>query len=629
MSIKPISIVLASLFLFLTVLPLLWAANETNEVLFTTEIQADATPAVVAKIRSYPEKAFRKIKFQKGTYHFYPDKAFEAFAFISNHDNVLTRTPFPLHNISNLTIDGQGSTFIFHGVMIPFLITDSKNIRVENLSIDWATTFHSEGLIVAVDEKNKSFDLKISAEYPYEIRNEQLYFIKEYYEHTIGQSILYDPKRRAITFDTESYTPLTTNSRNAVTHGVEQIKYPYAKDFKNQKTLATGTENRLRVIQFEPGLVRIFNHIKKLPPVGNILVCKGEQSANRIAPAFRILHCDTFDAKNVTVFHAGGMGLIAENSNDLTLDAFNVKPSGTRMVSTTADATHFVGCRGHVILKNCTFNNQLDDASNIHGTYEEIVDILDPYTLGIRIGHFQQQNFKIGKAGDRIGIIRLSNSFDAYETNTIQSVTPINGRYHLVKFSKKLSENLQVGDLLENLDAYPSLTVQNCTISNNRARGLLISTPKKSLIENNFFSTEMEAILIPVESGSWFESGSGANITITNNTFQDCQHSGFDRGVIRFVTEDDTEHVAFKNIVIDNNKFQHFDNLILEVSNTDNLEFKSNVITNSGTFTQKYPNNEVIRVVHSKNIMIKDNQYKGKAKEFVKSDGSIPNQTNK
>jgi hypothetical protein len=294
------------------------------------------------------------------------------------------------------------------------------------------------------------------------------------------------------------------------------------------------------------------------------------------------------------------------------------------MVATTADATHFVGCRGKVILRNCTFNNQLDDASNVHGTYQIIQDILDENTIGARMGHFQQLGFRIGRIGDTIGLVRLSDSFFPYDKLTIKSIQKLNRRYQLITFNEKLPENLEKGDLIENLDAYPEFLVENCTISHNRARGLLLSTPKKTVIRNNYFHTEMEALLIPVESGFWYESGSATDLTITNNTFQDCNHSGYDRGIIRFVTDDDNENIAFRNIEISNNVINHYDNLFLEVANTDNLWFHSNVISYTGTFPQLFPENPAIRVKSSSNIRFENNEYKGSAEVILEADEAIP-----
>ncbi|MDW5288088.1 right-handed parallel beta-helix repeat-containing protein [Formosa sp. PL04] len=618
-------IIICALLISNTVIGCTNEKGQGESVLFNLEIAEDATTAVLTRILLAEEKPISEIKFEKGTYHFYPDRGYEKYVHISNHNDVIIRTAFPLENFKNLTIDGQGSTFIFHGRMIPFLIDYSENIHIKNVSVDWAESFHSEGLIVANDTKNHTFDMQISDAYPYEIRNDQLYFIKEYYEHHLGQSILFDPERKAIAFNTEIYTPLGQFGKNKVSHNLDKINYKYKVDKLDPSNRIIGRENKLVIEEIAPGIVRVYNHKNQLPPVGTILVCKGEQQNNRLAPAFRVAHTFGFYATNVNVHHAGGMGLIAENSENLFLDNFNITPSNGRMVSTTADATHFVGCRGKIELKNCTFENQLDDAMNVHGTYQEVREILNENTIGVRMGHFQQQGFEIGKPNDNMGFLRLNNSFFPFGEATLKEIKIINSRYMLVTFNEKLPADLQVGDLIENLDAYPELLVENCTIRNNRARGLLLSTPKKTVVRNNFFHTEMEAILIPVESGHWYESGNGANITIEDNTFQDCQHSGFNRGVIRFVTDDDNENIAFNNITIKDNIFSQFDNLILEISNTKGLLFSNNTITNSGTFPQLNPQNPVIKVKTSNEIVLKNNKYQGKATVMVESDDEALN----
>jgi len=594
-----------------------------EQVHFTSEISDDASPAVLARMLLAIEKPISKITFEKGTYHFYPDKAYEVYSNISNHDDVVIYTAFPLQEFKNLTIDGQGSTFIFHGRMIPFLIENSENITIANVSVDWEVPFHSEGVIVANDEQNGTFDWKFTDEYPYEIRNKQLIFVKPYYEHTIGQTILFDPERKAIMFNTEAYTNITTLSKTAEQHNVDNVHYKYKTDPRSKLHKSWGVENRIWAEQLEPGLVRIHGHKKKLPPVGMIMSSKGHQSLNRLAPAFRIEFTDGFTAQNVNVHHAGGMGIIVENSSDLLLDSFNVTAAEGRMVSTTADATHFIGCRGKVTLRNCTLNNMLDDALNLHGVYQEIVDIQGEHKIGVRMGHSQQQGFTIGKENDTLGILRLSDSFFPYDKLTIKSVQKINGRYQIITVNQKLPSSIKVGDLIENLDAYPELLVENCNIGNNRARGLLISNSNKTVIQNNIFSTEMEPILIPVESGHWFEAGNAANLVIKNNIFQDGQHSGFNRGVIRFVTDNDNENIAFTNIEIVDNTFNQFDNLILEIANTDGLLFKGNTITNSGTFPILYPDNSAVKVKTSKNIRFQKNKYKGMAKQLIEKDANM------
>lgn len=599
------------------------AQRQSKKVIFKNDIAADASPAVLAQVLQAKANGTTEFVFEKGTYHFYPDRALEKFAHISNHNDVFITTAFPIEGLKNITIDGQGSEFIFHGLMVPFLIENSENIQLKNLSIDWATPFHSEGLVVATDEAKGTFDLRFSAEYPYELRNGQIYFLKEYYEHTIGQSILFDPATKGIMFDTEAYTPITTYEKTKVQYQTDKVKYKYEFDPRTSENQRIGRQDKTMVEELSPGLVRVHNHTKKLPPKGMILACKGEQGQNRVAPAIRVTDTNGFKATNVNVHHAGGMGLIVENSADITLDHFNITPSKGRMMSTTADATHFVGCRGKIIIQDCVFNNQLDDAVNIHGTYQRVVELLGDQKVGVRMGHFQQQGFVMAKRGDSIGVVDLEHSFQPYANLTLKSTEKVNRRYQVMTFNEPLPKNLKTGDLLENRDAYPEVLIRNCNISRNRARGLLISTPRETIIENNFFGTEMEAILVPVESGFWYESGSAANLTIRNNVFQDCNLAGFDRGVIRFVTDDDNKNIAFRNITITGNRFNHFDNLILEVNNTQAIEFSNNTVTNSGTYPMLFPKNPVVKIKNSKDLVFKNNKYQGKARKIYESDEAV------
>ncbi|MFI3321994.1 MAG: right-handed parallel beta-helix repeat-containing protein [Rikenellaceae bacterium] len=592
----------------------------TQSLTITNDVNDDATFAVLKQLQKIKANGGNAtLTFEKGTYHFYPERAHEEFVYISNHADVLTRIGFLLSDMENVTIDGGGSDFIFHGRMIPFLSQGSKNITVKNLSVDFSESFHSEGTVVAVDEKNKTFDLQISEQYPYEIRNNQLIFVKPYYFHPIGQNIYFNPERNEIGFETGKYTVATTTKTN-VKFGGNNFEYKYKYDTRDWYTREQGKQDLLKVEQIKPGLVRIHGNKKDVPPIGWVLTMKGEQGYNRFAPAFKIYNVDTFNAENVIVHHAGGMGYIVENSKDIDLYKCVITPSQGRIVSVTADATHFVGCRGKISLRDCVFHNQLDDGSNIHGAYQEVMDIVDQNTIGLRVGHHQQLGFELAQIGDTIGMVRLSESFDSYAKLTVKSTECINGRYQTITFNEKIPSRVQAGDLCENLSAYPELLVENCDLSRSRARGLLISTPKKTVIRNNYFAPQMEALLLPVESSSWYESGSAANVLIENNVFQDCTN-GMNRGVIRFETDDESENIAFHDIQILNNTFNQYDNLILEIRNVDGLEFKGNTITNSGTFPLLYPENPVVIIENSKNIEFKKNDYKGKATEMIEVHG--------
>ncbi len=582
----------------------------------TTDVAEDATQQVYNTIKQLKEEGATELTFEEGVYHFYPEKATERFCYISNHNDVLTHIAFPLDGVADLTIDGNGSTFIIHGRMIPFLVENSSNINIKNLTIDCAEPFHSEATVVAHDKKKKTFDIEISDKFPYDIRNGVLTFTKSYYDHNMGQSMVYDKERVAPIFQTERYG--LWNLRKAEQSvGAETFIYRYKQDNSDTYLRDRNQESALKAVQLKKGLVRIFGAQKQLPPIGSILVTKGDQGTNRFAPAFKMESVDGLNIESVTVNHAGGMAFLFENCADVDLYKCNVVPSNGRMISSTADATHFVGCRGKVSLRSCVFQSQLDDAMNVHGTYQEVMDILGKNSVGLRMGHYQQLGFRIAKVGDKVGVVRLSESFHSRHTLSVKSVEFVNGRYQIITFEEDLPADLMAGDLIENITAYPEILVENCDISRNRARGLLISSPVKTTIRNNFFSTEMEALLLPVESGHWFESGNAANVLIEGNTFQDCTNGGMDRGVICFRTDDESENIAFSNIRIVNNQFNHFDDLILELTNIDGFEFSGNTITNSGTYPQQYPGNPVVITQYCKNMIFKDNIYEGNATKMI------------
>ncbi|AZQ63951.1 right-handed parallel beta-helix repeat-containing protein [Flammeovirga pectinis] len=598
-------------------------AQEKIIIKNTDDITQDATAYVLNKVQNANSIKGSHFFFEKGVYHFYPDKGLEKFCYISNHKDVFVKTAFPLIGKKNIVINGGGSTFIFHGKMIPFLVEDGNNIKIKNVEIDWATSFHSEGKVIDKDLKEHTFDVKFSEEYPYEIRNEQVYFIKEYYEHNLGQTILFDEKRRAVAFNTEISTPISTKQKGTVQYQIESINYKYTQDRKDLTLRKIGLKDRIKVKEIKPGVLRFYNHKKALPPIGSILTTKGAQGENRVAPALRIKNTDSFLCQNVTIFNAGGMGLIAENSSNITLTNLVITPSKGKVVSTTADATHFVGCRGKIEIRNSFFENQLDDAVNIHGTYQEVVNVEGKHTLGIRMGHHQQEGFIIGKENDTIGLVRLDDSFSPYQTLTIATIKVINSRYQLITFKEEIPAVIKSGDLIENLSAYPEVVIEKNTFRGNRARGLLLSTPKKTLVKDNYFHTEMEAILIPVESGKWFESGSQSNLTIVGNIFEDCNHGGHSRGLIRLVTDDDNQNYAFSNITIENNIFKSFDNLILEIANTDGLKFIGNTILKTETFPMLYPDNPAFRIKSSRDIIFHNNDYKGNASQIIQKDVTI------
>jgi len=71
------------------------------------------------------------VQFEPGRYDFFKSSADKAnYPVTAVHLQWDFATPFHLNSFKNVTLDGSGSTFIFHGRMTPFVLNDCKNVCI-------------------------------------------------------------------------------------------------------------------------------------------------------------------------------------------------------------------------------------------------------------------------------------------------------------------------------------------------------------------------------------------------------------------------------------------------------------------------------------------------------------------
>lgn len=590
---------------FILLLLFLWSfINYGQQVLnlgdYGIQNSDDATPIVVEALKKCKEEGISKIVFPKGTYHFYPTFAPEKYCEITNNDNGLKRTSFPLIDFHDFTVDGNGSDFIYHGKMIPFIIEESSNITVTNLNIDWEVPFALEGLVIAKNETNHTFDIEVKTPHfvefgrlylsleredsPYERKYGKRFATWEHYNLEVGQNIFWDPNTMAPLYNTRQY--------NMPERGI------FAEEL-------------------EDGKIRISTKIKTLPPVGSVMVSKGEYLQNRTSPAFRVFKSKSVNFKQVNVYHAGAMGLIAERSENISLDSFNVvlREGSGRMITTTADATHFCNVKGTVTIKNCTFENMLDDATNIHGTYVRVNKIIDDYTLAVETYHPHQNGYLFGEEGDKVQVIDQKNLQPRTETMVLKKVERVNEKISYITFDQPIKNKVSVYDGVENISWHAKAVIENNIVRNNRARSFLISTPRKVVVRNNHLSSQMAAFRITGDLGLWNESGPCDDLLIENNTIENSVYGGNGPQSIflidpQYVDKDDFEGTYSRNITIRNNTIKTFDSSILLAMSVDGLKFENNTIIQTDTYEPIFPEITNLRIVNSKNVTIKKNTYK-------------------
>ncbi|WP_316815154.1 right-handed parallel beta-helix repeat-containing protein [Pedobacter nyackensis] len=531
---------------------------------------SDATSSVLSALNACKESKADTLIFPKGKYNFWPDKATEKYMFISNNGDGLKRVVFPLNGFENLVINGQGSEFVFHGYICPFIIDGSKNIQLINFSIDWKRTFHSEGIIMAVHEN--AIDVEFSETFPFKVENSRLLFTDE-------EKRLY-PFSSLLEFDS-----------NKMETAFMAKDYYCGPDIIVEKI----AERKVRL--FVPG-------IKGTP--GNVLVFG---ALNRDCPAITITHSVQIKLAGLDIFHCGGMGVIAQRSRDIDLDYVRVTPSPVsgRMISITADATHFVSCSGKIVMQNCLFENQKDDATNIHGIYGLVTGKISPTSIEIKLKHELQAGFDLVRAGEKVEFLN-SASMVSYAEAFVKNVSSVNKTYLNIIFDEKVSEQLKIGDVISLVECQPDVVLRNCIIRKNRARGILLGSRGKILIENNTFHTPGAAILFEGDARFWYEQAGVRDVKIINNIFDNCNYGVWGNAVIQFGPGIEKSKKAIsrynRNILIEKNNFIVFDPRIINGYSIDSLVFQNNSIKKSNQYENRYANAKPFEITESSNIYI-------------------------
>lgn len=285
------------------------------------------------------------------------------------------------------------------------------------------------------------------------------------------------------------------------------------------------------------------------------------------------------------------------------------------MITTTADATHFCNVKGTVTIKNSTFENMLDDATNIHGTYVRVNKIIDDYTLAVETFHPHQNGYLFGEAGDKVQVINQKNLQPTTQSLTLTKVERVNEKISYITFNKSIKNKVAVYDGVENISWHASAIIENNIVRNNRARSFLISTPRKVVVRNNYLSSQMASFRLTGDLNLWNESGPNEGLLIENNTIENAVYGGNGPQAVflidpQYVDKNNIEGIYSRDITIRNNTIKTFDSSILIAYSVDGLVFENNIVTQTEKYKPIFPNKENIQIVNCANVSIKGNKFK-------------------
>lgn len=495
------------------------------------------------------ENSESELVFPNGVYYIKKDYAYERFLSISNHSHGLKRIAFLLDQFKDFTIDFSGSTLVFEDIMIPFALISCENVCIKNFKVKSLKPLSTCGVITGV--KDNGFQFKITGT-PAFVENgcmmggeknsefDGLRFINEW--------------RKEDGMMTEKYMDLWLD--------------PF--EFRQKE----GTSDEFEA-EGGSGLC------SKLT-VGNYI---SFQQTKRYVCGFFVESSANTKIENYTIYNGIGMGVIAQNSDCVTIKSMQVRPMEKSCFSINADATHFVHCRGLIHIYDSYFEGQLDDALNVHGIYlrveqkcgdKVILKFMHPDTLGIDV----VKRGYVMEACDPESLIPKKRY-------TVKTAEMLNIDRLEVTFEENTDELLP-GDDMSEVSYVCDVLFENNVVRNNRARGMLLASAGKTVIKGNTFVTPGASIKLESNGDYWFESGATKDVLITENEFVNSFYVEDGGGRSAVIDVDERKKLEegryyHGKIEISGNAFKNLKKPIARINNAEYLVVKNNTFDNCVT----------------------------------------------
>lgn len=543
--------------------------------------ESNATPAFVEAIGKMCDGD--TLCLDGGKYNLCPEGAFIKTYYMSNNDGGVKPIVMPIIGKKNITVDGGGATLVFNCETLPVVIDDSCNICLKNFSVDYAVPMYAQAEIVeATDDRTvlkfdgEQFFCRVDGD-----GNWCFYSPRDGWEYhrTDALSLQFDEDGKP-----SSYS---------------RPYFPYSGAPKDHGFLG-GMFLDVRLEELGKNLIAMnadFKGFNTQHKVGSHFIMT---YAGREFPGIFVNDSKDVNIEDVTLYQTISMGIIAQTTENIRLHKVVATPRKDlgRMLSTGADSTHFVNCRGKIEISYCSFTNMMDDAGNVHGNYHLYRKKEKENTLILGFGHYQQKGVLTYREGDTVDVIDSETNDIIAEAKVISAELVGIDNIRLV-LDRDIPEPTNEYWVTENISTAPDVHIHHTVSGFNRPRGFLLSSRGKVLVEDCTFSNMNQGIQLSGELCDWYESGAALDVTIRNNNFCNSAYAGnvaiYSCPRLR-ATEKNKDIIYSGRLVVEGNRFEQAEKRIIDVSHAADVVFRNNVFVKNEDLPSKYAiNDEGIR----------------------------------
>jgi hypothetical protein len=513
---------------------------------------ADAGPAVRLALGIMGGSTGKTLLFPRGRYDFFAEGAALRDWPMSNSDRIpMRRFGILLEKLGDVVIDGGGSRLVFHAPMTAIGARGVDGITLRNLAIDFEPPLNADAEVLESSIGRVLFRIDPRA-HPFSVTAGSLWFHGAGWRNRWnGEAVEFERDTRLI--------PAGTGDRS-LGYG----RYACI-------ALSRG-EDRVELVG------PLFNPPRK----GNVVVLR---HGMRDHAGIFLDRCRDARVEDVAVHGTSGLGILFQHCTNVGMDRVRSVPAEGRWLAGHDDGAHVSNCRGLVRIRDCAFAGLMDDPVNVHGTTVRIRAV-SGRAVRARFMHSQSMGMAFAGAGDRVAFIR-DRTMETLGECVVSGSRAVDQRTFELVIDGPIPSGIGPGDALENLTWSPDVEIRDCDFRHCRARGLLVSTPGKVVIQGNRFESSGSAILIAGDANHWFESGAVRDVRILDNVFTEhCLTNRYQYCEAVISIRPDIPRPArgapfHRNIRIVGNTFRCFDYPVLYALSVSGITMSGNTLMRS------------------------------------------------
>lgn len=448
-----------------------WVAPDRRMVRVVVKVPrppSDAATVTLAPVpegadaRPFFEEALERVRTQKAGRLLIPKGTYTFKSLARGRQGHLV-----VRGLSDVTIDGSGSSLIFTQNEVGIYLTSNERLRIVRLSIDYALHTASLGRLKASPDGNV---LVIDAKFPV-TASDAVTYVSEY---DVGAQ-RWVPGGLRFLFPTGN--PVQAKFVGNQTYTAPQFKQGHAEQS-----------------------FMIFHHWYG----GNAIRISDDPDQ----PASQDL---TLDA--VTIHSAPGMGIFVygmKRGLAIVNSSILKAPGESRLISTEYDGIHLLIAGGDVILANNRISRQGDDAINFNNPVQPIVAVNEGGT-NLTLGVYS----RFIRVGDRLAFFDVDGNL--LGTSQAVSVRGLGGLNNEVIVDAPVA-GVTTAAVVRDVQLVNSrYAIQNNTISDCQCHGMLLQVPFGLVEHNSIADTKANAVRLLSNIG-FFKEGAGAfEVTVRNN----------------------------------------------------------------------------------------------------------------